>query len=269
MLCVVGAVFHAEKSLTKQTNLRRSAMSTFGVERERFITKDGRVVPGIGTLLPRAHDIACAHKLDTNRFTFELFAGQVEDRTPPCDSLDGLRKALVENDDVLLQAAQDTGFAFNHSECIDPEMVESFQVNPFDARHGQIWNQISGERRIAASVVAAVHVHIAVDPDRVINVLNRCRKPTIDRLIRLGDHSSGRRISAYRTMAEVDGLPPLFNELADVLTYINDRGGERNVWDLVRYKPSTGTVEFRMFGATANIGEIVTYVCACRDVCDA
>jgi hypothetical protein len=47
---------------------------------------------------------------------------------------------------------------------------------------------------------------------------------------------------------------------------ITSKGGEKNVWDLVWYKPSTKTVEFRMFGVTPNVEEILGYIKACCDV---
>jgi len=111
--------------------------------------------------------------------------------------------------------------------------------------------------------VVAVHVHLEVSPSKAVALLNYCREGIIENLIKLGDHSRGQRIKAYQAMAETNGVPPIFTNTKKLLDYIEHSGGEKNVWDLVRYKPSTGTVEFRMFGATENIREIIGYVEAC------
>ena len=242
-------------------------MRTFGIERERFIVNaQGRIVPAIGELLPRVHQIARERELSENLFSFELFAGQIEDRTPPCRNLEAVKTALLANDEILLEAASNLGLAFDHSEFVEKEMVVAFEVNPFDERHRRIWASIPNDRRIAASVVAATHVHISVVDEEAVRILNLCRKDVIDRLISVGDHSFLKRINAYRTMAKTDGVPPVFASSSEVMEYIASKGGEKNVWDLVRYKPSTKTVEFRMFGATQNVEEILGYVKACQDV---
>ena len=139
-------------------------------------------------------------------------------------------------------------------------------VNPFDQRHKDIWNSISEERRLAASRVAATHVHIAVKEEQAVRVLKACDKTLIDCLIKIGDHSDGKRTTAYKIMSQSNGIPPVFSSTEQLLSYIQKHDGERNVWDLVRYKPSTGTIEFRMFGATEDIEEIAYYVEVCLDL---
>jgi len=93
--------------------------------------------------------------------------------------------------------------------------------------------------------------------------LNICRKEEIERLTLIGDHSHGRRIETYRIMAQTEGIPPKFSSFEDLIAYIEKHGGEKNVWDLVRYKPSTGTVEFRMFGSTSDVNEVIKYASSC------
>lgn len=61
-------------------------------------------------------------------------------------------------------------------------------------------------------------------------------------------------------MANVSGFPPHFNSTNELMTYINSKGGEKNVYDLIRYKPSTGTVELRMFGTIPNTEGIIEYI---------
>ena len=244
-------------------------MRTYGIERERFfVNASGTIVPAIGIVLPRAHELARAQGLDEFRFTYELFGGQVEDRTPVCADLAQVKQTLTENDLLLIRAAQENGYSFDYSEFADAERISDLVVNPFDARHASIWTTLTPERRVAASVVAAVHVHLSVQEAEVVPILNHCRREVIEELITLGDHSGRKRITGYCAMAQTDGVPPIFTTFDQVMAYVTEKGGEKNVWDLVRFKPSTQTVEFRMFGTTPDIEEICGYVRACRAVID-
>ena len=247
---------------------RNRHFTTIGVERERFIMRrsDGKIVPMIGTLLPIIQNVAEKNALPPSLFCYELFAGQIEDRTMPCDSLRQLREALAANDSVMEEVANQNGLAFCFSEFIEESQIASLEVNPFDQRHQDIWGSLSQERRVAASAVAAVHIHLAVSEKKAVKLLNACRKEAVDRLSKIGDHSNGKRIAAYVTMAQTLGIPPVFSDFQSVIRYIDDHGGEKNVWDLVRYKPSTKTVEFRMFGATQSVEEIIEYGTACIEL---
>lgn len=242
-------------------------MRTFGIERERFIRNPhGKVSPAIGVVLPRVQQYARECGVPESLFSCELFAGQIEDRTPPCSTREAVRTALLVNDDLLARAAQDCGLVLDNSEFITEEEIDALAVNPFNERHQAIWASIPHQRRIAASQVAAVHVHIAVSEQEAVRALNCCRAETIDHLAALGDHSGSKRIKAYCAMAQTDGVPPQFASFSAVMEYITSKGGERNVWDLVRFKPSTGTLEFRMFGATSDVEEILGYIEACHDI---
>ena len=242
-------------------------MRTFGVERERFIVNSrGKIVPMIGKLLPYVRKIAHKRGLPEGLFGFELFAGQIEDRTLPCRNFKEIRNALSANDGILYRAADDLNLTYDYSEFIEAEKITVFKVNPFSKRHKKIWASISNSRRISASIVAAVHIHISASEEEAVRILNSCRKDVVDRLISIGDHSQLRRINNYRLMAETNGIPPLFRSFTELTRYIESKGGEKNVWDLVRYKPSTKTVEFRMFGATQKVEEIIEYIKACLDV---
>ncbi len=242
-------------------------MKTFGIERERFIMNSlGQIVPKIGILLPAVHKLAGENSLPESLFTHELFAGQIEDRTLPCRNLKELRSALITNDQIMSDVASQLGLTFDYSEFMETSRITALEVNPFDSRHQEIWQAISPERKIAASIVAAVHVHISADEDEAVKLINFCRENVIDALIAIGDHSNRMRINAYRSMAETTGVPQVFASFADIMSYINAKGGEKNVWDLVRYKPSTKTIEFRMFGATSNVDEVLEYVKVCLNL---
>jgi hypothetical protein len=230
--------------------------------------RQGQIVPQIGILLPKVHELARKNGLPESLFSYELFAGQIEDRTLPYGSLEELERALIVNDKIMSEAASQLGLAFDCSEFMEPSRIADLEVNPFDLRHKTIWRSASLERRTAASIVAAVHIHISATEDEAVKLLNFCRLDVVDKLIAIGDHSNRRRINAYRAMAETEGVPPIFSSFAEVLEYINARGGEKNVWDLVRYKQSTQTIEFRMFGATQKVQEVIGYVSACVDIAE-
>lgn len=242
--------------------------TTVGVERERFIVdrSSGKIVPAIGKLLPKVHETGRQRGLPTSLFGYELFAGQIEDRTPPCKSLVELRSALAVNDAVMEEVAIQNGLVFDSSDFVEECQIMSLEVNPFDQRHHDIWRAITQERRSAASRVAATHIHVAVTKEQAVALINACREKEVERLIKTSDHSNGRRINTYRIMAETKGVPPIFSSFEELMAYIERHGGEKNVWDLVRFKPSTQTVEFRMFGATNDIDEVVEYAKLCIEM---
>lgn len=239
-------------------------METFGIERERFITnKNNEITPEIGILLPKVIAIARNRLIDESRFTYELYAGQIEDRTAVCNSLKHLRESLIENDSILDEAASLLGLSYECSEYVDGSRLTDLRPNPFNSRHQTIFENISLDQRIAASQVAAVHIHIGVDKENIVRCLNVDRNK-LYKLIKLGDHSNGKRIEAYSTMAGKQQFPPIFDSVEEVMKYIESKGGEKNVYDLIRYKPSTRTIEFRMFGITDNIDEIINYTRECK-----
>lgn len=238
---------------------------TIGVERERFIINEvsRKIVNAIDTLLPEVRKSAVRRGLSPNLFGYELFAGQIEDRTPVCDSLPGLQRVLDVNDKILSEAGKSIGLDFCFSEFVEENEIGTLEVNPFDVRHQKIWEAISQERRLAASRVIATHVHIGVSQAEALKLFSICNKDVVSILASLGDHSNGKRMVAYKAMAQTDGCLPKFHTFNDLLAYIEDHGGEKNVWDLVRYKPSTKTMEFRMFGSTPNVEEVIEYAKAC------
>jgi len=239
--------------------------TSVGIERERFIVErdSGKIIPVIGKLLPLVHPIAHERGISPSLFGYELYAGQIEDRTPPCCSFGELKKALLLNDGILNLLASQNGWDFIFTEFATNLRLENLQCNPFDVRHAKIWQSISNERKLAASQVAACHVHLRVTETKALKILNAADEKVIQKLIQKGDHSNGRRVRAYRIMAQTNGIPPKFTDVSDLLRYIKSKGGERNVWDFVRYKPSTQTIEFRMFGTTRNVEEIIDYVREC------
>lgn len=238
---------------------------TIGVERERFIISETsrKIVNAINILLPEVRKNAVRKGLPENLFGYEFFAGQIEDRTPVCDSLSELQKALDANDRILYESAGNVGLSFYFSEFVEENEIETLEVNPFDERHQRIWETIPQERRLAASRVIATHVHIGVSPIEALKLFSVCSRDVISMLALIGDHSDGKRMAAYKAMAQIDGCLPKFCTFEDLLAYIENHGGEKNVWDLVRYKPSTKTMEFRMFGSTPKVEKVIEYAKTC------
>lgn len=239
---------------------------TFGIEREWFIKRNGEITPAIGTLLPQLYASCENMGWDNNRFGFELFAGQVEDRTPPTESLQELLDTLQENEKVLKQIGALHGLQFACVDYVNPEDLGELAVNPFDRRHYRLWQTLDMRRKISASQVAAIHLHISASVEEAVRILNYCRKEIVERLCQLGDLSKGKRLSSYREMAQTNGISRIFRDSNDLLAHIDSLGGEKNVWDMVRYKPSTKTIEFRMFGATEDYNRIISYFHAAQEI---
>ncbi len=239
---------------------------TLGIEREWFITKNGKIAPEIGSLLPQLKKECRNRSLSVDRFCFELFAGQVEDRTPPAKTKACLIEALRENEYLLKETAAKIGLDLLCADFIEENILGTLIVNPFDARHQEIWNNLSHERKVAASQVAAIHLHIKVTIDEAVKILNYCRKEVLDELCQIGDFSNGARLKAYRDMAGTYGESIIFSDANHLLSFINSKGGEKNVWDMIRYKISTGTIEFRMFGSTSDYNKIENFILCCEEV---
>ena len=147
---------------------------TIGVERERFIISatSRKIVNAIDILLPEVRKNAVLKGMSESLFGYELFAGQIEDRTPVCDSLLALKNALEANDGILSESAKNVGLDFCFSEFAEKDEIGILEVNPFDGRHQKIWENISQERRLAASRVIATHVHIGVSPGEALNLFS-------------------------------------------------------------------------------------------------
>lgn len=230
-------------------------MRTLGIEREWFITKNGKITPAIGSLLPFLREQITDGFTEKN-FGYELFAGQLEERTGICHGVDDLLTGLEKSALFCRRVASMLGLELMCCDYVTKEELGDLMVNPFDERHQRIWLEIDENKKVAASQVAAVHVHISASIDEAVSILNCCGREGITRLAAIGDFSQGKRLAAYRTMAGVYGDPPNFSTPNELSAYIKAKGGERDVWDLVRYKPSTGTVEFRMFGSTENMAHL-------------
>ena len=202
-------------------------MRTLGIEREWFILENEQIVPRIDKLLPKVRKAAennGSFNESFEQFGYELFAGQIEDRTRPCSSIKGLMGSLSENEGLLRKVVELMRLEIICRDYVTEEELGELVVNPFDERHQKIWATIPKERKVAASQVAAIHTHISVAKGEAVRVLNACRREMIDRLVKLGDFSQGKRIRAYRKMAKTYGDPPMFKNSAELEAYIKKCG---------------------------------------------
>lgn len=239
--------------------------TSIGVERERFIVdlRTNMVVTSIDKLLPVVKRVSRSFHVSEDFFGYELFAGQIEDKTPPCITLQSLRESLTKNDVVLKDAAVEAGLGLDCSEIIKNERMPDLRVNPFDRHHKEEWESYSTEMRRDISSLAGVDVHLSVTEDQAVALINFCRKKIIGRLIEIGDHSNGKRMDRYRAIIQNDGIPPVFSDFNHLMLYIQGHNGEKNITDLVKYRPSIKTVEFKMFGATEKVDDVIEYAEVC------
>lgn len=226
-----------------------------GIEREFFLAgPDGRLVPQSPRFLKTVDDVA---------WTYELSACQVEHRTDPCRGLDDLREQLRAGTELGQVTAECLGMRLLVSE-VGPEDM-TLDVYP-DVRYLRIVETLPLSILRAACRVAGLHIHLGVsNMDEAIRVYNAGIE-AVDRLIRLGDHSSGLRFDLYRQMA-TQWMPNRYESPQHFYTIACERGfadNPRNCWDLIRITRH-GTVEFRMFGMTSSLDEILGWVAEIRE----
>lgn len=240
---------------TKEKFLSQFAFSNamrgyVGIERERFLKN------AAGLYVPRAKKFLSEVK--DSHWTHELSACQVEDRTDPRNNTLELKYDLVRNTNNGIYAAQNIG-----AEIITEE-VASFHV-PLDVfpleRYKNIVQTITKDRLRSACRVAGIHIHMGVGSiDEAIRVHNVCNAYR-NKLIHMGDHSSGERIALYKEMAPQWSSPHYENveHFFETATIEGFSESPKQCYHLVRISVH-GTVECRMFGVTPHEDEIIYWV---------
>lgn len=228
-----------------------------GVERERFICRNNKIVPESYLVLDKLSSLSC--------FGPELSACQLEDRVGPVE-ISELAKALNDNDEKISQAAMHVGLSANFIEVAPYDMP----LNVFpdaNGRYAQIACRLGQRRLSAACRVAGTHIHVGMpNPDTALAVYNRVRKKCAEQLI-MGDHSNGGRIYLYRQVAP-DPFPRKYaswDEYNNVGTSLG-WSSPRDCWDFIRLSVH-GTIEFRTFGVTDDNSEIEEWAHYCLDLC--
>lgn len=249
-----------------------------GVEREFFITnREGIIVPKAQCVLDKAgfgvlHCFGPDHECwePDERFGYELSACQIESRTEPSE-ITGIKKELLNvQKDLKRYLGQARGGRNLRLSCIEvaPETMPLDVYPDPSGRYQKIVKKMPREILLAACRIIGTHVHVGMpDHESALRVYNAVIKDT-DRLCKLGDKSNGWRLEIYKTVAP-DCLPRRYIDWQDFYAKAVERGfvsDPRKCWTLIRISKH-GTIEFRMFGATEDIDEIVSWVEDCHSIC--
>ncbi|MBI5420859.1 MAG: hypothetical protein HZA35_00925 [Parcubacteria group bacterium] len=221
-----------------------------GIEREHFL------VDRHGILVPRSKDFLDA--INDPRWTYELSACQVEDRTNPQREIGAIKLELLENDNNAKLCAEKLGICVINKEVQDKDMP--LEVYP-DPRYLEIVRNIDRERLCSACRVTGTHIHIGVSDMMSAIATYNLLLPYLEELCELGDHSDGERLRLYKTMATF-WKPERYRNVHELFKVATLRGfadNPRNCWDLIRISRH-GTIELRMFGVTDHVDEVLMWV---------
>ena len=121
----------------------------------------------------------------------------------------------------------------------------------------------------AACRVIGTHVHVGMpDWETALRVYNKVI-PHTAMLCEKGNGSFGERLELYKQMAPNWNPSPYVDW--DAYYQAAVRGGftedPRKCWTLIRISVH-GTIEFRMFGATASIDKVVSWAELCHSLCE-
>lgn len=231
---------------------------TFGAERECFTVKDGLVVPVVKQILKQFAQ--GKHGFNSDQFCAELFAGQLEMRTTVSHSISQLLDQVTRLSALATQLATDLGCQIWHREYVSERQLGELLPNPLDQRHQSIWNTFSRDKQIAASQVASFQIHVGMTKKQAVRVFQYANQTVVDALIGLGDNSERKRLNACHLVIGKSCMHPSFNSVREMIrhTYRNNNNPKNN-WDWIRWKPTTQTLEFRMFGNHEDISVLEKY----------
>lgn len=251
-----------------------------GVEREYFITNsEGVIVPKAKQILDYAGvdyypawEDYFPDRIQDERFGYELSACQIESRTFPCQITE-LGKELVvgqrDLEEYLCQASRKGGIKLNLS-CVEvaPETMPLDVYPDPSGRYQKIVKKMPREILLAACRVIGTHVHIGMpDHETALRVYNSAIKH-VDELCKLGDKSNGERLEIYKIVAP-DFMPPSYSDWQVFYETAVKKGFDsdpRKCWNLIRISKH-GTIEFRMFGTTDDLDEIIKWAEKCHSIC--
>ncbi|MDO8571805.1 MAG: hypothetical protein Q7R79_03950 [bacterium] len=231
-----------------------------GIERECFLTR------GEGNIVPLASDVLRLLS-DRQRFGYELSACQLEDRVGPC-IIGDLSSQFALNEQEIQRAEAQLGFERLYIEVAPESMPLDVFPDP-TGRYQEITTNMPRETLLAACRVAATHIHVGMPSHAVaLSVYNMVIKH-LDRLCQLGDRSDGQRLQIYHIMAP-DYLPRPYADWEKFYEEACEKkfdGDPRRCWHLIRLSVH-GTIEFRMFGSTPDVEQIVLWADDCRRLCE-
>ena len=225
-------------SFLEKFKFKKEMEGFIGIERERFLLgKNGKLVPRSNGFLK---------VINNGKWTHELSACQVEDRTVPQKELEHIRRELIKNDRAGKETAGQLGLELISLEVAPADMP--LDVYP-DPRYLRIKKTITKDKLIAACRVTGTHIHLGMpDIETAIETANKMRD-YLDSFCKLGNNSNGERLRLYKVMAS-DWKPPFYNSVNHFFETAKKGGfleNPRNCWHLIRISIH-GTVELRMFG---------------------
>lgn len=214
-----------------------------GIERERFLVSEN------DTIVPQAEWFLNAIK--DPKWTYELSACQVEDRTSPQRSLVYLWRELRTNDRNAARILRAKKLRLCATEVAPTYMPLEIYPEP---RYLEIAKRITREQLTAACRVAGVHIHVGMrNLEDAIHSFNRLRR-FIPLLCKTGDNSHGERLRLYKTMAQ-NWNPPEIRDSEHFYELAQEQGfaeNPRNCYWIMRISIH-GTIELRMFGSADNL----------------
>ena len=251
------------KEFMKRFAFDSSKALFIGVERECFLTNHaGDIIPIANVVLKHLTKLATSNDV----WGYELSACQLESRCGP-HALEDVELNLLTLEQEVLAAEKVVGFLRNHNEVAPETMPLDIYPDP-SGRYQRIAKKMSREVLLAACRVIGTHIHVGMpDHESALHVYNEAIKHTA-RLCKLGDKSGGKRLEIYKIVAP-DHIPPQYANWQDFHAKAIKKGfnfDPRKCWTLIRISKH-GTIEFRMFGTTKNIQEVVGWVKNCHSIC--
>ncbi len=238
----------------------RNLAGRIGVEREAFLVKEGKIVPISPEVLK--------HLPQDGKYGYELSACQLEDRVGPV-YLFHLREALLQNEREIKKVERKLGFQRLYQEVGPPDMPLDVYPDP-TGRYERITKNMPRHILSAACRVTGIHIHIGMPDHRTALAVYNKAVDHYRELCRAGDGSKGERLKIYRTMAP-DYQPRSYGSWKEFYDEAIKKGfaeDPRKCWHLIRMSVH-GTIEFRMFGATDNLGKIEAWAVRCSEICEA
>jgi glutamate---cysteine ligase / carboxylate-amine ligase len=246
----------------------QSKVGFVGVEREQFLADptSRQIVPLTSQYLERVASLNGWASSERFNLGYELSACQLESRIGPCRQ-DEIVSWLNHCERTLNWVDKHVGVKRLHTELAPLDMPLDIYPDP-TGRYQQITKDMPIEILRAACRVAATHIHIGMpDMETAIKAYNQARLHT-QRLIALGDHTSGERMKLYPIMAPRYMPEPItsFDDFYEQAVQFGFTEDVRKCWTLVRIS-THGTIEFRMFGATGSVDQIESWVKECHALC--
>lgn len=219
-------------------------LGAIGVEREFFLVdSNGNPIARSPEFLERIHDA---------RWTYELSACQVEDRTPPCMKPEQLEVELRKGISIGRATALSMNAQLATMEVAPENMPRD--IYPNEPRYKGIEHKLSSEQLLAALRVTGTHIHIGMGSMEMALAAANMLLSYLDNLIEIGDGSHGERMRLYRQVVQ-NPIPPTYVDAEHFYQTAVEQGfaeNPRSCWHLVRISRH-GTVEIRVFGAAYNL----------------